>query len=345
MEPTKIMVVEDEPIVARDVQVSLERLGYTVPATASSGEEAIRRAKECGPDLVLMDVVLKGKMDGIETAQHLQRQLNIPVVYLTAYADHQTLQRAKGTAPLGYVLKPFQPNDLHTTVQVALSRAREDRHLRESVRWLVTMVCCVNEAILTTDRTGIVTYLNTAAERLTGWSQAEAIGAGLTTILSGRSEGDSSGGENPALRAMAEGSVVSLEDVVLVRRDQSHCRIQGTAAPVSNETGGLLGAVLAFHSDEERSPALRPSTDPTPLADDFHGEGRLHGVINLCAWCKRVPDAEGGWADLESYLTQHSGVLFNGGLCPECLDRCFPVEHRRVPDFRNPWSREVNGHA
>ena len=77
MEPTKIMVVEDEPIVARDVRMSLERLGYQVPATVSSGEEAIRRAKECAPDLVLMDIVLKGSMDGIETARQLQRQLSV----------------------------------------------------------------------------------------------------------------------------------------------------------------------------------------------------------------------------------------------------------------------------
>ncbi|MGH7258777.1 MAG: response regulator, partial [Nitrospiraceae bacterium] len=95
MEPANILVVEDEPIVAKDIQLSLRRLGYRVPATATSGEEAIRKAKESHPDLILMDIVLKGKMDGVETVQHIRKQYDVPVIYLTAYADDHTLERAK----------------------------------------------------------------------------------------------------------------------------------------------------------------------------------------------------------------------------------------------------------
>ncbi|GKS59402.1 hypothetical protein YTPLAS18_29290 [Nitrospira sp.] len=340
MEQSTILVVEDEPIVARDIQLSLERLGYRVPATASSGEEAIRRAKECGPDLVLMDIVLKGSMDGIATAQYLQRQLDVPVVYLTAYGDQQTVQRAEGTAPLGYVMKPFQPTDLQRTVQLALSRAREDRHLRESIRWLVTMVCCVNDAIITTNRAGTVTYMNSAAERLTGWTQAEAVGAGLMALLVGQPNAELDESQNPAFRAMAEGNVVPLEGVVLIGRDYSRRRVQGTAAPVSNESGGILGAVLTLHDAVEEGGAVAPYSDPTPASEEFQGGTSLQGIINLCAWCKRVPDTDGEWYELETYLTEHSEVLFNGGLCPECLDRCFPKEQKRVPDCSQPWREE-----
>ena len=345
MEQSTILVVEDEPIVARDVQLSLERLGYRVPATASSGEEAIRRAKEYEPDLVLMDIVLKGSLDGIATAQYLQRQLDVPVVYLTAYGDQQTVQRAEGTAPLGYVMKPFQPTDLQRTVQLALSRAREDRHLRESIRWLVTMVCCVNDAIITTNRAGTVTYMNSAAERLTGWTQAEAVGAGLMALLTGQLNEDLDESQNPAFRAMAEGTVVPLEGVVLIGRDYSRRRVQGTAAPVSNECGGILGAVLTLHDADGAEGTVAPYSDPTPASEEFQGGTSLQGIINLCAWCKRVPDIDGGWSELETYLTEHSDVLFNGGLCPECLDRCFPKQQKRVPDLSEPWRQEEDDRA
>lgn len=345
MDSAKIMVVEDEPIVARDLQLSLERLGYAVPATASSGEEALRRARECDPDLVLMDIVLKGRMDGIETAQQLRRQLNIPVLYLTAYADQQTVQRATTTTPLGYLLKPFQPTDLHRAVQVALSRAGEDRQLRENLRWLLTMVCCVKDAIITTDRAGIVTYMNAAAEQLTGWSQESAIGAGLAMLLTGEAGATVDEAQNPALRAMIEGRVISMAGVFLVGRDARERRVEGTAAPVCNDGGLTLGAIVVFRECVEAGGEVLSDDDPTPLGEEFMGGTHLEGVINLCAWCKRVPDRSGGWYDLETYLTEHSRVAFNGGLCPECLDRCFPREQQRLADPGEPWREDADGHA
>ena len=110
----QILVVEDENIVAKDIEHRLKALGYHVPALASSGEEALKRAQETSPDLVLMDIRLKGTMDGVETAEELRRRFNIPVAYLTAYADANTLQRAKVTEPFGYILKPFEERELYT---------------------------------------------------------------------------------------------------------------------------------------------------------------------------------------------------------------------------------------
>src|SRR3989304_8259393 len=103
---TRILVVEDEIIIAEDMQRKLKKMGYVVPAIASSGEEAIRKIKENIPDLILMDIVIHGNMDGIETAGQIHSLFDIPVVYLTAYADEKTLQRAKITQPFGYLIKP-----------------------------------------------------------------------------------------------------------------------------------------------------------------------------------------------------------------------------------------------
>src|SRR5688572_14222217 len=100
-----LLIVEDENIIAKDIQRRLTRLGYFVPAIASSGREALQKTADVRPDLVLMDIVLKGDMDGVDTAAQVQRRFQIPVVYLTAYADEHTWQRATATAPFGYVLK------------------------------------------------------------------------------------------------------------------------------------------------------------------------------------------------------------------------------------------------
>nr|QNO57921.1 protein-glutamate methylesterase/protein-glutamine glutaminase [Methanosarcinales archaeon ANME-1 ERB7] len=120
MAEANIMIVEDEVLFAKDLKDLLESWGYTVPALVSTGEEAIEKAGEMKPDLVLMDIVLKGGMDGIESADLIRTRFKIPVVYLTAYADDETVQRAKITEPYGYVLKPLEERDLHVTLEIAL---------------------------------------------------------------------------------------------------------------------------------------------------------------------------------------------------------------------------------
>lgn len=127
---TQILVVEDENIVARDIENTLRRLGYAVPAVASSGEEAIEKAAAMHPDLVLMDIKLRGKTDGVTAAEEISDRLDIPIVYLTAYADQQTLQRAKLTEPFGYVLKPFDERSLYAAIEMALHRHRMQTTLR-----------------------------------------------------------------------------------------------------------------------------------------------------------------------------------------------------------------------
>lgn len=130
MAAEKIIVVEDERVVARDIEKRLKKLGYVVPASVASGEEAIEQVAELRPDLVLMDIRLKGQMDGIEAAEHIRTDFDIPVVYLTAYADESTLQRAKVTEPFGYVVKPFDERDLQVAIEIALRRRLSEKAIR-----------------------------------------------------------------------------------------------------------------------------------------------------------------------------------------------------------------------
>ncbi|HLF05422.1 MAG TPA: response regulator [Dehalococcoidia bacterium] len=130
MAKANIMVVEDANIVSMDIQRRLKSLGYEIPATAVSGEEAIEKAGKAQPDLVLMDICLKGKMDGVQAADQIRKRFNIPIVYLTAMSDDETVRRAALTEPFGYLLKPFDERDLRTTIEIALYKHQMEAKMK-----------------------------------------------------------------------------------------------------------------------------------------------------------------------------------------------------------------------
>ena len=132
MAKINVLVVEDESIVSKDIQHSLKKLGYNVVGAASTGEKAIELASSTLPDIILMDIMLKGDMNGIEAADEIRKQFSIPVIFLTAYADESTLSKAKITEPYGYILKPFKEIDLHTTIEMAIYKhGREQEVVKE----------------------------------------------------------------------------------------------------------------------------------------------------------------------------------------------------------------------
>ena len=132
MSKIKVLVVEDESIVSKDIQHSLIKLGYNVVGASPTGEKAIELAGSENPDIVLMDIMLKGQMNGIEAANEIKLKYSIPVIFLTAYADESTLEKAKITEPYGYILKPFKEIDLHTTIEMAIYKhSKEEEVLKE----------------------------------------------------------------------------------------------------------------------------------------------------------------------------------------------------------------------
>jgi CheY-like chemotaxis protein len=129
---TRVLIVEDEAVVALHLRQELTKLGYTVAGVATNGEQALKLVNESFPDVVLMDIHIQGEMDGIETARRIPRYLHIPVIFLTAYSEDITLSRAGETHPYGYLLKPFLDRELHATIRMALVRSRADEAVREN---------------------------------------------------------------------------------------------------------------------------------------------------------------------------------------------------------------------
>lgn len=140
MSKNNILVVEDEAIVSKDIQQSLKKLGYNIVGSSATGEKAIDLALEKKPDLVLMDIMLKGDMSGIEAAEKIREKLSIPVIYLTAYADENTLSKAKVTEPYGYIIKPFKEVDLHTSIEMALYKHSKEREVIKERDFLYSVV-------------------------------------------------------------------------------------------------------------------------------------------------------------------------------------------------------------
>ena len=128
--PTNVLITEDESIVRKDIERSLKKLGYNVVAQADTGEKAIEMARQFRPDVALMDIMLKGEMTGIQAAEAIKLEIDIPIIYLTAYADEATLQKAKISEPHGYILKPFKEVDLQTAIEMAVHKHGKEKELR-----------------------------------------------------------------------------------------------------------------------------------------------------------------------------------------------------------------------
>jgi two-component system, LytTR family, response regulator LytT len=140
MSKIRVLVIEDESIVSKDIQHSLKRLGYSIAGAAATGEKALELAEEEKPDIVLMDIMLKGEMNGIEAAEIVRREHNIPVIFLTAYADEATLAKAKITEPYGYIIKPFKEIDLHTSIEMALYKHKKEKEVEKERDLLYSLV-------------------------------------------------------------------------------------------------------------------------------------------------------------------------------------------------------------
>ncbi|MCP4716605.1 MAG: PAS domain S-box protein, partial [Deltaproteobacteria bacterium] len=261
----QIMVVEDELILAEDIRSNLTALGYSVPDAAVSGEEAIHQADEIRPDLVLMDIKLQGKMDGIEAAEQIRVRFDIPVIYLTAFSDAATLQRAKITEPFGYIIKPAETRELHATIEMALYRRRLESKLKESEHWLDTTLRSIGDGVIATDDVGRVVFMNPVAEELTGWKQAEAAGRDLAEVFRIVNETTGETVENPATRVLQEGVAAGLANhTLLISKDGAKIPIDDSGAPIRADDGTISGVVLTFRDITERrrsEEALRKSEE------------------------------------------------------------------------------------
>jgi PAS domain S-box-containing protein len=266
----RILIVEDERVTAEDLSDILTDLGYSVTAAVSSGADAIAQAEANPPDLALMDIHIQGEMDGTQVALLLRQRFNIPVIYLTAHADGETVERAKDAGPLGYITKPFQEAALQASVEIALHRHREELKAREKEELLASTLRALSEAVISMDRQGTVTLFNPAAESWTGLPSREALGQPVEQVFQALAGPNGEKLGKPWEQVLSQGSLEDLpEGAVLVSRQGEKRAISGSLAPIRDHTGAVAGAVLVFGPSSEPEVLARPVVSGDALTD--HG--------------------------------------------------------------------------
>ena len=276
MQVNNIMIVEDEEIVAADIRMSVEKKGHSVCAMASSGAEAIEKAGLFRPDLILMDIVLKGSMTGIEAATQIKDLYKIPVIYLTAFGEDDIMQQAKMAEPYGYILKPFQDRELHIAIEIALYKKQAEARIQKVERWLANVLKSVGDAVITSDNEGRITFMNVVAEELTHWKQEEALGKKLTEILHMKDMDLNNLEKHLVESVITEGLIINLiEDRLLVARNGIELSISDSVAPLRSEDGETSGSVLIFRDISERK---RLEEEKTLLEKQYQQAQKLESL-------------------------------------------------------------------
>ncbi|MGB7294854.1 MAG: diguanylate cyclase [Candidatus Aminicenantales bacterium] len=252
METTRILIVEDEGLIARDIENMVRNAGYEVCGTAGTGKEAVEKAEASQPDLILMDIILRGDMDGVDAAEKIRERFNIPVIYLTAHTDENTLQRAKLTAPLGYTLKPVEQKELLTVIEMALYKHQMESKLIEREGWLSTILQSIGEGVIATDPYGNITFMNQVAEKLTGWNQPESIDKPLSSILHLVDEESGKLVRLSIPDLICSGPRGAVDGNIQIVNFVEKTPIEITTTAIRDEKENISGLVLVLHDLTER---------------------------------------------------------------------------------------------
>jgi len=246
----RVLVVEDDSIIAEDISQALTRMGYDVVSTAESGEEAIKKAATLKPDLVLMDIVLKGVVDGIKATSHITGNLDIPVVYLTSHSDKATFRRAKETGPFGYLMKPYEERDLSATVEMAIYKHAMESKLKGKEQWLTIILKSMGDGVIVTDVGGKVGFMNPASESMTGYKARECAGKPQSEMLELYDEETGKRLPDPA-EAGLDDETGPQRAIYIKNRDGTKISIDGSVYPIKGDMGEAAGSIFVFRDVTE----------------------------------------------------------------------------------------------
>ncbi|HEY5744497.1 MAG TPA: response regulator [Chryseolinea sp.] len=253
MSKARILIVEDSFIVAYHLQTTLEGEGYSVLGKCDSGNAAIQYAEHDRPDLVLMDIMLNGEMDGIQAASILKSKFNVPVIYITALTDKDTIQRAKITEPYGYLTKPFEDREIFTVIEMALYKHEIESKLRQSEEKYFATVKSISDAVVIIDDQHMISYLNPKAESITGYALQDALGMNVMDIVHLRNEATDEFPVNPIQCDIVSQHNAMPEGLLLGSKQNEWVPIgEGSLSPVINAHGKRIGLVMIFKDLSEK---------------------------------------------------------------------------------------------
>ncbi|MDY6853535.1 MAG: response regulator [Thermodesulfobacteriota bacterium] len=258
MEKGRILIVEDEGIVAEDLRIYLEEIGHSVCAVVAYGEDAIKKAEDEKPDLILMGIMLPGKLNGIDAAYQIRSCLDIPIIYVTASSNEEIIQRAKVAEPYEYIIKPFQERELRTTIEMALYKHRMERRLKNSEQWLLRTIKSIRDGVIATDANSIIRFMNPIAQELTGWKEEDAIDLPLKEVFQIVNEKTGKGIDGLAAEVFREGNITGLANrTLLIAKDGTRWPVDNYGILIKDEKEDVIGFVLVFHDISEQRNTLK----------------------------------------------------------------------------------------
>ena len=276
-----IFIVEDESITAQDLQFTLEVLGYGVSGIANSGESAIQKVVEHQPDLILMDIRIIGEMDGIVTAEVISQRFDVPVIFLTAYSDEETLTRAIKASPYGYIIKPFNEEELHSTIEVGLYKHQQEQQLKKNINWLKTVFSSMEDGVITSDSQGDVTFLNPAAETITSLSYKEVLGRRAAEVFVLTDAKTRTILESPQDRVIESKKTFYLpKDALLIKRDGKEIYISGSISPIINSKNAFCSDNLGLDVSGTVT-VFQDVTEKKLAAQNLHRKAFYDSLTNL----------------------------------------------------------------
>ncbi len=258
MSAPDILIVEDNRSVAQELHERLEALGYKVVGIACSREEAIEKTKELRPSIVMMNIRLKGKIDGIQIGSHIRDHYDTPVIYMIDYSSQATIRRAGATGPFGYIFKPLEEKQIFATIEIAMIRHQLESKLQQSRQWLNTTLTSIGDGVIATDEQGLVRFINPVATQHTGWHHTEAIGKPLSDVFSCIDE--NSHDPIDVLKTQDGSSRESSKngfEGLLVPQNGVARPVEANVTSIEDGKGKVYGRVLIFRDVTQQREAIR----------------------------------------------------------------------------------------
>ena len=328
LEKAKILVVEDEQITAMAITETLKDLGFKVVGHANCSDAAVSLAEKKDPDLILMDIKLDGKIDGIKTAEIIKKNYNIPVIFLTAYSDQSTLNRAKITEPFSYLLKPLNERELLASIQIAIFHHHAEMKIKANEQWLSTTLNSIGDAVISTNAKGEIEFLNPIAENLIGWKKDRASHKKIENVIKLTHPEKGKLIQNPVLEVIKKSKKIFLEkNIFLINQKNKSIPVEINTAPILDSNENVIGAVQIIRDISERISAEQHREKLIKERKEaLDTVKKLEGLLPICSWCKKIYDEEGNWTQLEQYIHSHSRATFTHGMCPECSKKVMKKE-------------------